>query len=300
MKISADSKRLAVASSCGTIWVYNLTDNTLCATLTGHSKGVSAIAFSPNDSSILASGSDDLSIRLWNVETQKCLRILKKHTYHVTTLQFNTKGNILVSGAADETIVVWDLAQGNSLRTLSAHSDPVSCISLSPDDSLIASASHDGLMRLFDTETGQCLKTLVYNSTSHGTATASTSDVVNLPISNILFSPNGKYVLSSSLDGIIRLWDYMGNKVVKTYLGPEGAFISKKYNSGACFITKTSNPLVASGSDLLGLILWDLQSKKIVGRLDGDATIIDVATSDGGSILASCALTGTTNVYELI
>lgn len=189
VKISADSKRLAVASSCGTIWVYNLTDNTLCATLTGHSKGVSAIAFSPNDSSILASGSDDLSIRLWNVETQKCLRILKKHTYHVTTLQFNTKGNILVSGAADETIVVWDLAQGNSLRTLSAHSDPVSCISLSPDDSLIASASHDGLMRLFDTETGQCLKTLVYNSTSHGTATASTSDVVNLPISNILFSP---------------------------------------------------------------------------------------------------------------
>lgn len=299
IKISNDGSKLAVASSSGTVWVYDLADGKLCATFLGHTKGISAVAFSPNDSNIIASGSDDLSIRLWNVATQKCLCILKKHTYHVTALQFNTKGNVLVSGSADETIVVWDLAQGRSLRTLAAHSDPVSSISLSPDDTIIASASHDGLMRLFDTETGQCLKTLVYNSASHGTATASTSDVVNFPISNVLFSPNGKYILSSSLDGKIRLWDYMGNRVVKTYVGPEKMAINKKYNSGACFITKSSRPLVCSGSDLHGLIVWDLQSKEIVCRLESESTVLDVAIHDGGSILASCSLDGTANVYEL-
>lgn len=299
VKISADGSKLALSSSAGIVWVYNLADCSLLATLLGHTKGISAIAFSPNDSNILASGSDDLSIRLWNVSTQKCLRVLKKHTFHVTTLQFNSKGNVLVSGSADETIVVWDLAQGRSLRTLAAHSDPVSSISLSPDDSIIASASHDGLMRLFDTETGQCLKTLVYNSTSHGTATASTSDVVNFPISNVLFSPNGKYVLSSSLDGKIRLWDYMGNRVVKTYLGPDGSSVNKKYNSGSCFVVHTPNPLVVSGSDLHGILLWDLQSKEIVGQLAPGSTILDVTTSFEGSLLVSCSLDGVANVYEL-
>lgn len=299
VKISADCKKLALSSSNGTVWVYNIADYSLAATLVGHTKGVSAIAFSPNDSNILASGSDDLSIRLWNISTHKCLRVLKKHTFHVTALQFNLKGNVLVSGSADETIVVWDLAQGSSLRTLAAHSDPVSSISLTPDDTLIASASHDGLMRLFDTETGQCLKTLVYNSTSHGTATASTIDVVNFPISNVLFSPNGKYVLSSSLDGKIRLWDYMGNRVVKTYLGPDGAAINKTYNSGSCFVTKSISPMVVSGSDGNGTLLWDLQSKKIVSQLDSNATILDVAIGDEGLILVTCSLAGTANIYAL-
>lgn len=299
VKVSSDGTKLALSSSAGVVWIYNLADCSLSATLLGHTKGISAIAFSPNDSNILASGSDDLSIRVWNISTQKCLRVLKKHTFHVTTLQFNSKGNVLISGSADETIVVWDLAQGRSLRTLAAHSDPVSSISLSPDDSIIASASHDGLMRLFDTETGQCLKTLVYNSTSHGTATASTSDVVNFPISNVLFSPNGKYVLSSSLDGKIRLWDYMGNRVVKTYLGPDGASVNKKYNSGSCFVIQTPRPLVVSGSDLHGILLWDLQSKEIVGQLASESTILDVTPSAGGLLLVSCSLEGVANIYEL-
>lgn len=299
VQVSADGTKLAIASSSGSIWVYKLADITLLATLRGHTKGVSAIAFSHSDSSILASGSDDLSIRVWNIDTQKCLRLLRKHTFHVTALQFNSKGNILVSGSSDETIVIWDLAQGRSLRTLAAHSDPVSSLSISPDDTIIASASLDGLMRLFDTETGQCLKTLVYNSASHGTATASTSDAVNFPVSNVVFSPNGKYILSSSLDGKIRLWDYMDNRVVKTYLGPSGALISRNYNCGASFVTKTSTPLVVSGSDQEGVLLWDLQSKEIVCQLDSGATVLDVATSDGGAVLVYCTLDGSANIFEL-
>lgn len=299
VQISPDQKVFASCSSKGVLRVHDLKSGALSATLKGHTKGVSAVAFSPIDSNILASCSDDLTVRLWNIAKEKCIRILKKHTYHITTVCFNSKGNLLISGGADETIVVWDLTSGRSLKTLAAHSDPVSSVCLTPDDSIIVSASYDGLMRLFDLESGQCLKTLVYNSSTHGTATASTSDVVNFPISHVEVTPNGKYILSSSLDGKIRLWDYMNNRVVKTYVGIGGGSINVKYNSGARFITKTQVPIVVSGTDSSGVLFWDVQSKDIVFQVQEGDTILDLDICDEGSVLVTCSLDGKVEVYEL-
>lgn len=299
VKISPNKQNFAVCTSKGLIRVYDLKSGSLLTTLLGHTKGVSDISFSPIDSDILALCSDDLTIRIWSISKSKCIHILKKHTYHITTITFNSKGNLLISGAADETIVVWDLTTGRSLKTLAAHSDPVSCVCLTPDDTIIISGSYDGLMRLFDLGTGQCLKTLVYNSSTHGTATASTNDVVNFPISHIQISPNGKYILSSSLDGKIRLWDYMNNKVVKTYAGDGGEAVNSKYDSGSCFITATQNPIVASGSDKAGVLFWDVQSKEVVFQLQLGCTVLDVVVLDEGEKLLTSTLLGTVNVYEL-
>lgn len=300
VKVSPNKETFAVCSSKGLIRVYELKTGSIIATLRGHTKGVSDVAYSPIDSNILALCSDDLTIRIWSISKSKCLRILKKHTYHITTLAFNSKGNLLISGAADETIVVWDLTTGRSLKTLAAHSDPVSSVCLTPDDTIIISGSYDGLMRLFDLGTGQCLKTLVYNSSTHGTATASTNDVVNFPISHIQISPNGKYILSSSLDGKIRLWDYMNNKVVKTYTGEKGSeVVNSKYDSGSCFITATQNPIVASGSDKQGLLFWDVQSKEVVFQLQSGETVLDVSIIHEGKKLLTSTLLGDINVYNL-
>lgn len=311
VKVSPNKEKLAVCSSSQLIRIYDIKTGALLSTLKGHTKGVSDIAFLPIDNNILALCSDDLTIRIWSIAKSKCIRILKKHTYHITTLKFNSKGNLLISGAADETIVVWDLTTGRSLKTLAAHSDPVSSVCLTPDDTIIVSGSYDGLMRLFDLATGQCLKTLVYNSSTHGTATASTNDVVNFPISHVQISPNGRYILSLSLDGKIRLWDYMNNKVVKTYAGftdglangsvdgSDGDMVNTKYDSGSQFITATTRPLVVSGSDYQGVLFWDVQSKEIVFQLQKGDTVLDVAAMDEGQTLVVSTLLGSVNVYEL-
>lgn len=298
VKISANGNLLAACTSTGEIRVYSVALGLLVATLRGHTKGISTIAFSPSDNDILASGLDDMTIRLWSVARRKCLRVLKKHTYHITTVLFNSKGSLLISGAADETIVVWDLTTGRSLKTLAAHSDPVSSVCLTPDDTIIVSASYDGLMRLFDTETGQCLKTLVYNSTSHGTATASTNDVVNFPISHVAISPNGKYILLSSLDGKVRLWDYMSNKVLKTYLGVNGDVVNQTYNSDGSFLPCVEPPLVALGSDSNGVLFWDLQTKQIVFQVDQGETILGLTVAPDGTLVTSTR-NGLVSVYSL-
>lgn len=300
IKLSKDGGKFATCSSDASIKVFNTTDGSLISTLTGHTKGISDIEFSPVDSNVLASCSDDLTIRLWLIDKQKCIKILKKHTYHVSTIKFTTKGNILISGSADETITIWDITLGKTLKTLAAHSDPILSISLTRDNTIIVSASYDGLMRLFDLETGQCLKTLTYNSTSLGTATASTNDVLNFPISNVELSPNGKYILSSSLDGLIRLWDYMANKVLKTYAGINGEAISEKFNCGTRFITKTASPKIISGSESSGVLIWDVQSKDIEYQLkQNDEPVFQVDVFDGGDVVVSCSRDGVVNVLRL-
>lgn len=297
IKFSPDGSYVAACTSRGMIRVFETSTYKNVATFSGHSRGVSCIAFSPINPSILASGSDDLTIRIWSIEKQKCIRILKKHTYHVTTLVFNSKGNLLVSGAADETIIVWDLTSGKSLKTLAAHSDPISSVCLTPDETVIVSASYDGLMRLFDLETGQCLKTLVYNSSTQGTATASTNDVVNFPISCVSVTPNGSYILSSSLDGKIRLWDYMTNRVVKTYGCEDG--VNTKYNSASRFVTCTLRPMVVSGSDKNGLLVWDVQTKEVVSQTLPGLTVLGIDIKDGGADLAVGCLSGEAMIFRL-
>lgn len=296
VKIAPDKSTFAACTLTGLINVYDYATGAKQFKLIGHSAGISQIEYSPINSHVLASASDDYTVRLWNLTTRKCIRVLKKHTYHVTTVKFTSKGNILISGSADETITIWDLTTGKSIKTLAAHSDPILSISLTDDNSIIVSGSYDGLMRLFDCETGQCLKTLIFNSSSYGTATASTKEVMNIPISHVECSPNGKYVLSSSLDGVMRLWDYMNNKVIKTYMRP-GTPICKKYNCRAKFLIlddiyqRFKTPLLILGTDDGELVFWNVQTKEIVNSIKlGDDAIFEIDTVD--DVMVACSRDG--------
>ncbi|KAI3404239.2 SWD3 [Candida oxycetoniae] len=326
VRISPDGTLLAV-STAKVVRIFNLETRGLVTELVGHTKNVSDIKFSPTNSSIIASCSDDLTIRIWSfnkrASSSKCLKVFKKHTYHVTTIQFNSKGNLLISGSADETITIWDIISGRSLTTLAAHSDPISSLTLTPDNSIIISASYDGLIRLFDLETFQCLKTLTTN-TSHGTATVSlsTKDLQNFPIGYVEISPNGKFVLSTSLDGVIRLWNYMENKVVKTFIAGEDSVVCVKYNCESKFVTFSGNSsssssssssrssrsssLIVSGSDSNGILCWDIKSKSLVWHYKGEqkgnksiSPVLSLDTFEEGRVLVSGALDGVVNVFEI-
>jgi WD40 repeat protein len=105
------------------------------------------LSFSP-DGQRLASGSDDRTVRVWNLEGE-CLHILKGHTQNVNSVHFCRDNQTLASGSHDTSIRIWNAIDGNCLGMLQGHSQGVRCVRYSPDGQRLASSYFDGSIRIW-------------------------------------------------------------------------------------------------------------------------------------------------------
>ena len=118
------------------------------ATLEGHTERVNSVAFSP-DRTTLASGSDDATIKLWDVTTSTNIATLEGHTNRVNPVAFSPDGTTLASGGW-EAIKLWDVAARTNIATFKGHTDEVNSVAFSSDGATLASGSRDGTILLWD------------------------------------------------------------------------------------------------------------------------------------------------------
>ena len=130
--------------------------------LEGHTGEINAVAFSP-DGQLLASASQDCTVRLWNPATGEQLQKLEGHTAGVSAVAFSPDGQLLASASLDHTVRLWNPATGEPLQKLEGHTRWVNAVAFSSDGQLLASASQDRTVRLWNPATGEQLQKLELN-----------------------------------------------------------------------------------------------------------------------------------------
>ncbi|KAF4526318.1 hypothetical protein B566_EDAN015471 [Ephemera danica] len=180
-------------------------------TFTGHREWVRAVRASP-DGSLLASCSNDQTVRVWLASTRECKIELRDHDHVVECITWapetansaineaagadNKKGAhagpFLASGSRDKTIRVWDVGTGLCLFTLVGHDNWVRGLSFHPGGKFLVSASDDKTLRVWDLRNKRCMKTL--EAHSHFCTAVD-------------FHKTRPFVITGGVDQVLKVWE---------------------------------------------------------------------------------------------
>src|SRR5919199_1147226 len=189
-------------------------------TLTGHKNLIYSVAFSPNGE-VVASSSDDKTVKLWRMKDGQEIRTLIGHSNSVYAAAFSPDGEIIASCSWDKTIKIWRVKDGKLLRTITGHTDSVRCIAFSPNGEFLASGSHDNTIKIWWVKDWQEVLTITGHSWY---------------VDSIAFSPDGE-ILASSSNQTIKIWRVKDgqeicniaghtNSVYSVNFSPEGEFLA--------------------------------------------------------------------------
>jgi WD40 repeat protein len=242
------------------------------STLMGHQGEVNTVVVSPDGKTII-SGSDDQTIRIWDLNSQKLLRTLKGHTDWVYDIAISADSQI-VSGSRDKTIKLWRLSGQH--RTLTGHTSYVNSVAISPDATKIVSGSYDKIVKLWNLSTGQ-VDTLKGHSRE---------------VLAVAISADGKKIVSGSVDRTLIIWNLKTLKAQNTLVGHTG-------DVNAIAISP-NNQQIASVSDDRTIKLWNLNTGREIRILTGHlADINAVDFSPDNQHIATGSDDKTVKIWDL-
>ena len=231
----------------------------LIRTLEGHKKSVYAVAVTPDGRDVI-SGSEDRTLKIWDLEKGEEKTTLRGHHGWVTAVAVTPDGNCAISASEDKTLKVWDLRTGEEKTTFRGHKDTVWAVAVTPNGKYAVSSSLDKTLKIWDLEKGVEKTTLRGHKDS---------------VCDVAVTPNGEYAVSASLDKTLKVWD-LEKEVEKTTL--------RGHNDWLCTVAIAPNGKYAVSASLDGTLkVWDLEKREEKATLtEHDGLTYSIAfTTDG-------------------
>jgi len=267
----------------------------------GHSARVLDVAFSAQGE-FLASSSQDMNIRLWDVESGQEvhsfrmgsvdmadidisisrnllasaeaiwdlesfqeIHVLERGLIYPGSVAFSPDGSNLALGLFEQQITLWDVTSGQPLYTFERQEENrTKSMDFSPDGNLLAVGVIDGTVRLFDVASGKIVKILNYSGETD--------------IHHVVFSPDGRYLATGGRVPAVILWDVTSGEVVRTFRLTDNA-ISMDFSPDGTI-------LATAGGSKHVVRLWDVESGNLLYSLPHDDQLTSVAFSPNGKMLA--------------
>ncbi|CAK0746230.1 hypothetical protein CVIRNUC_001676 [Coccomyxa viridis] len=273
-QFSPSGTELATAAWSGLVKVWAVPACQKTRTIKAHDNRITGLAWhphagapgQPDTAPILATGSADMSARLWSASGQELHRYLG-HTDRLGRIAMHPMGRHLGTASYDQTWRLWDLETGDCLLEQEGHSRSVYAVAFQPDGALAASGGLDAVGRVWDLRSGHSILALEGHVKT---------------ILSIDFSPNGYQLLTGSEDHTAKIWDLRKRKVLYTLPGHTSSVSQVKFepNDGYYFMT--------AGFDNT-LKLWTAHDFKMTNTLAGhEGKVMGADISpDGSGLIAS-------------
>jgi len=327
------STELVLEVPCRAEAVFRVKAVTRCsATISGHGGAILSAQFAPFSSALLATGSGDNTVRIWDCETGTPKFTLTGHTGWVLAVAWSPDGTRLATGSADKTVRLWNPKTGEADGPpLTGHRDFITSLSWEPFHTQqkgrprLASASKDGTVRIWDVIGHKCDIDLTRH-TKHVTCvkwgglgkiyTASRDKTIRIwdantgvSISELKSHAHWVNHLALSTDTALRTayFDEKGTKGAPATIEEQIQKAKTRFEAAARVNNKSSDQLVerlVSASDDCTVYLWDptnSNNTQPIKRLFGhQAQVNHVLFSPDGTVIASCGFDNQIKLWSAV
>ena len=235
--------------------------------------------FSP-DETLLAAGSYDARLRIWDLTSGTLLSELKGHESRITSVDWSPDGRLIASAAQEPRVLLWDASTGRIARVLEGHTRAVRAVAFSPDGRLLASAGLDGTARVWEVASGQTLRRVAIEEGK-------------VEINDVAFSADATHLALGCSDGTLRRVSLLTDAPPETLLRRTGEIWTIEVLQN-----DEKRRLLAAGRTEKGIVEIDENGRPTMTMEGHGNGISDLAYGPEGKYIASSSYDGTVRVWS--